>query len=59
MVAKHADVKLPPFDVFLGDDVVVEFLVDERDAFLELIVVLDERSLCDAQGGLFLERLDR
>ena len=49
---------LAALDVFLGDDVVVQFLVDELHAFRELLVVLHERGLRDAVGGLLLQRLD-
>ena len=58
MIAEDADVKFAALDVFLGDDVVVVFLVDELHALLELLVGLDERRLRNAVGRLFLERLD-
>ena len=58
MIAEDADVKFAALDVFLGDDVVVVFLVDELHALLELLVGLDERRLRNAERRLFLERLD-
>lgn len=42
MVTEDADVEFAAFDVFLGNGVVIEFLVDELDAFLELIIGFDE-----------------
>jgi hypothetical protein len=58
VVADEAHVEFASLDVFLGDDVVVGVLVQERDALAELLVGLDERGLGDAVGGLLLERLD-
>ena len=54
MIAQNADVKFAAFDVFLGDDVVIVFFVDELDALLELLVCLDERRLRDAVATLLL-----
>jgi hypothetical protein len=59
MVAEDADVEFAAFDVFLGDDVVVEFLMDELDAFFELLVGFDKGGLGNAQGGLLFEGLDQ
>jgi hypothetical protein len=58
VVAEEADVEFAAFDVFFGDDVVVVGLVDELDALVELVVVLDEGGLGDAEGGFFFEGFD-
>jgi hypothetical protein len=57
-VAEDAEVKFAAFDILFGDGVVVEFFVDELDAFAELEVIFDERGLGDAEGPLFLEGFD-
>jgi hypothetical protein len=57
MIPEDAHVELASLNVFFGDDIVVVLLVDELDAFLELVVILDKGRLRDAEGGLLLERL--
>src|SRR6185437_1260173 len=56
VVAENADVQLAAFDVFLGDGVIVVFLVNELHALLELLVRLDEGRLRNSVRSLLLQR---
>src|SRR5207302_124353 len=56
VVAEDAHIEFAALDVLLGDCVVVIFLVDELDAFLELFVRLNERRLRNAVGRLLFQR---
>ncbi len=56
-VAHDAHVQLATFNVFLGYRVTVVFLVNERDAFAELLVVFHERRLRNAVRRFFSDRL--
>src|SRR6266496_2554739 len=56
-IANETHVKLATFNVFLGNRVTVVFLVNERDAFAELLVVLHERRLRNAVRRFFSDRL--
>jgi hypothetical protein len=58
VVAENADVEFAAFNIFFGDDIVVVALMDELDAFFELVVGLDERGLGDAERGFFFEGFD-
>jgi hypothetical protein len=56
-IAEDAEIKLAALDVFLGDGVVIIFLMNEGDAFPELLVIFDKRGLGNAERSLLLERL--
>ena len=56
-IAHQAHIKLAPVDVFLGDRVGVVFLVNERDSFAKLLLVLDERRARNSIGRLLFHRL--
>src|SRR5438477_6824630 len=56
-IANETYIKLATFNVFLGNRVTVVFLMNERDAFAELLVVLHERRLRNAVRRFFSDRL--
>src|SRR5665213_3727265 len=58
MIANHADIKFPPLDVFLRDDIVIQFLMDKSDPLAELFVRLHKGCLRNSIRCLFLERFD-
>ena len=49
VVAEHADVEFAALDVLLGDRGGADPLVDEGDAFRQLLVGVDDRGLRDAE----------
>ena len=56
-IAHQTHIQLAAVDVLLRDRVRVMFLVDERDPFAELFLVLDERGLRNSVGRFVFYRL--
>ncbi len=59
MISENADVKFTAFDVFLGNHVIVQTLVNELDAILELFVRFHKGGLRNAKRRFFLQRFDQ
>jgi hypothetical protein len=52
MISEDADVKFASLDVFLGDHIAVELIVDELHALAELLVVFDKGRLRNSEVGV-------
>ena len=57
-IAHHPDVEFAPFDVLLDEGAGPDARVDEGDALLEFVVLLDNGRLRDPERGLFGHRFD-
>ena len=57
-VADNADIDFAALDILLGDGGGADPLVDEVDAFGELVVGVDDGGLRNAVGGVLVDALD-
>ena len=57
-IAHHSDIELAPFDVLLDEGASPYARVDEVDALLEFVVILDNGRLRDPERRLFGHRFD-
>ncbi len=58
VVSQYTDIKLPPIYVLLDDGIRPDALMDETDAFTQLLVVLDDGGLGYADGAVVRKRFD-